>query len=148
MTASASEEALRALEATGRLDLAHVGVAARELGHIRVRLGDTEGAEQACDETPCLARDCVGIVAGVFGWPNAGNAPLTSPLAIMGALTCPPGVSPILGRHVSGMKSLGARTSTASLPSPACRSFGSCAETQSAPNRDSRPRWTRSEIAD
>ena len=25
----------------------HVGVAARELGHIRVRLGDTEGAEQA-----------------------------------------------------------------------------------------------------
>ena len=32
---------------TGRLDLAHVGVAARELGHIRVRLGDTEGAEQA-----------------------------------------------------------------------------------------------------
>jgi hypothetical protein len=28
-------------------DLAHVGVAARELGHIRVRLGDTEGAEQA-----------------------------------------------------------------------------------------------------
>lgn len=47
MTASASEEALRALEETGRLDLAHVGVAARELGHIRVRLGDTEGAEQA-----------------------------------------------------------------------------------------------------
>ena len=47
MTASASEKALRALEETGRLDLAHVGVAARELGHIRVRLGDTEGAEQA-----------------------------------------------------------------------------------------------------
>ena len=38
---------LRALEETGRPDLAHVGVAARELGHIRVRLGDTEGAEQA-----------------------------------------------------------------------------------------------------
>jgi hypothetical protein len=47
VTASASEEALRALEETGRLDLVHVGVAARELGHIRVRLGDTEGAEQA-----------------------------------------------------------------------------------------------------
>lgn len=47
MTASASEEALRAREETGRLDLAHVGVAARELGHIRLRLGDTEGAEQA-----------------------------------------------------------------------------------------------------
>ncbi len=25
-----------------------------------------------------------GIVAGVFCWPNAGNAPLTRPLAIMG----------------------------------------------------------------
>src|SRR5271165_3708389 len=25
------------------------------------------------------------IVAGVFGWHNAGNAPLTSPLAIIGA---------------------------------------------------------------
>ena len=38
-----------------------------------------------CDETPRLAGDCMEIVAGVFGWPNAGNAPLTSPLAIMGA---------------------------------------------------------------
>jgi tetratricopeptide (TPR) repeat protein len=41
------QEALRALEETERLDLAHVGLAARELGEIRLRLGDLDGAEQA-----------------------------------------------------------------------------------------------------
>jgi tetratricopeptide (TPR) repeat protein len=41
------QEALRALEETERLDLAHVGIAARELGEIRLRMGDLNGAEQA-----------------------------------------------------------------------------------------------------
>jgi hypothetical protein len=90
VTASASEEALRALEETGRLDLAHVGVAARELGHIRVGLGDTEGAEQAFRRAH-----------------EYGSSP-------------EPGMSIV--RLVRGDRS--------------------------APHRDSRPRWTRSEIAD
>ena len=63
-------------------------------------------SRRTCHETPCLAGHC-GIVAGVFGWPNAGNAPLTRPLAIMRAH---PHARPefrrgIRGRHVSGMGS-------------------------------------------
>jgi tetratricopeptide (TPR) repeat protein len=41
-----TEEALRAIEETARLDLPHVGIALRELGEIRLRLGDLEGAEE------------------------------------------------------------------------------------------------------
>ena len=41
--------------------------------------------ETTCDETPCLAGDCVESSQVSSAGPNAGNAPLTSPLAIMGA---------------------------------------------------------------
>jgi len=40
-------EALLALDETERLELAHVGIAARALGDIRLRLGDSDGAEVA-----------------------------------------------------------------------------------------------------
>ena len=41
------QEAMRALEETERLELSHVGIAARELGDIRYRLGDLAGAREA-----------------------------------------------------------------------------------------------------
>jgi tetratricopeptide (TPR) repeat protein len=40
-------EAQRAVEETASLDLPHVGIAARELGEIRLRLGDLDGADEA-----------------------------------------------------------------------------------------------------
>ena len=42
-----AQEALRAVEETATLDLPHVGVAAHELGEIRLRLGDLAAAEEA-----------------------------------------------------------------------------------------------------
>jgi hypothetical protein len=42
-----AQEALRAVEESAALELSHVGIASRELGEIRLRLGDLEGAEQA-----------------------------------------------------------------------------------------------------
>jgi tetratricopeptide (TPR) repeat protein len=42
-----AEEARRAVEETSTLELPHVGIAASELGEIRLRQGDLEGAEEA-----------------------------------------------------------------------------------------------------
>jgi hypothetical protein len=41
------EEAMRAVEETATLDLAHAGIASRELGEIRLRLGELDRAEEA-----------------------------------------------------------------------------------------------------
>jgi tetratricopeptide (TPR) repeat protein len=45
--AEGAREALRAVEETATLDLAHAGIAWRELGDIRLRQGDIEGADEA-----------------------------------------------------------------------------------------------------
>jgi tetratricopeptide (TPR) repeat protein len=45
--AEGAQEALRGVEETATLDLAHAGIACRELGEIRLRQGELEGAEES-----------------------------------------------------------------------------------------------------
>jgi tetratricopeptide (TPR) repeat protein len=81
------QEALRALEETERLELSHVGIAARELGDIRLRLGDSERAEEAfrrAQEYGISPEPGMSLLRLIRGDPAAATQGLQTALGALG----------------------------------------------------------------
>ena len=85
--AQGADEALRAVEETATLDLPHVGIASRELGEIRLRLGELDGAEAAlrrAHEHGVSPEPGLALLRLARGEPAAAAAGLQTALGALG----------------------------------------------------------------